>query len=270
MARINLVLSLIFLFSCATNKKKEDLLDIKKREELFSNQRNIDNLLKMKDVLFATVKSKKTCTQNWLKTVESYKQSLLGLKTDKKRVRIWFKLGNCYNFVGDYKRSMYYYDLVLSQRINDTNILAKLNYNIGQIYELSGQLDIAFSYYKEAFKYDDPSSLSLFKLAMLEFQQAEFESSLIYLNKLSRRIPRSKTVKFLQGVNYFHQNKRSLIRNKVLNSLDEKSVEAILLSIALDIEEGDKKKLETDLENLEVETFFAESFKKHLLSLVGR
>jgi hypothetical protein len=142
---------------------------------------------------------------------------------------------------------------------------------MGQIYELNGQHSLAYSYYENSYKNDDPSSLSLFKLAILELKQREFRLSIKYLNILHKRYPKSNLVNFLIGVNYFHLNEKSAVINKVLPRLDEKSVSKVLMAMALDLNEDKKKKsLEADLSNLDVVFSMHQEFKQYLLGRLGK
>jgi tetratricopeptide (TPR) repeat protein len=259
------------MISCATTKSRdEETLTVTMKNNLYSSQDKFENILKTNDPVFLSLK-KNTCINNWGKEVFALKKKLRTIKKTSEKVDVWFKLGNCYNYVKDTERVIYYYDLVQGSGTKDTKLLSIIYFNMGQIYELNGQNSLAYSYYENAYKNDDPSSLSLFKLAILELKQREFRLSIKYLNILYKRYPKSNLVNFLIGVNYFHLNEKSAVINKVLPRLDEKSVSKVLLAMALDLSEGMKKKsLEADLSNLEVVFSMHQEFKQYLLGRLGK
>lgn len=271
MARIILILGFLALASCASNKKKDEMaMTIAMKDNLFASQNKFENIIKTNDPLFLSTR-KNSCIKNWGKEVFKLKKQLRKASKDHERVRIWFNLGNCYNYVKQMEQSFYYYDLVLGSGTKDTKLLSVIYYNIGQIYERSGQLTLAYSYYENANKNDDPSSLSIFKLALLEFKQGEYRLSIKYLNQLAKRFPKSEIVRFLLGVNYFHLNEKESIKNKVLPRLVEKSESRILLNMALDLNNKKlSKSLVGDLENLEVDFKLHRDFKEFLLGKLGK
>ena len=261
----------MFLISCASTKNKnEEPLSVSMKNNLYSTQDKFENILKTKDPIFLSLK-KNTCINNWGKEVFLLKKKLRTIKKNSEKTEIWFKLGNCYNYVKDTERVIYYYDLVQGSGTKDTRMLSVIYFNMGQIYELNGQHSLAYSYYENSYKNDDPSSLSLFKLAVMEFKQREFRLSIKYLNILNQRFPKSNLVNFLIGVNYFHLNKKTVLINKVLPRLDEKSESKVLMAMALDLsEEKINKSLEADLKNLEVEFSMHQEFKQYLLGRLGK
>lgn len=271
MAKIINFLILIFLISCATSKKDEDYgLSVKMRDSLFFQQGVFDELQSSKDHLFVRYESSQ-CLKNWTPTVESLKKKLKHTQKVKERESAWFELGNCYLLVGKYKLALYYYDLVLGLNLNTKHINSAIYFNMGQIYENAEKDFLAYSYYQTSLAQGDNSHLSQFKLGVLEFERAEYTNSNKYFLELLKYYARSDLVRFLVGVNYYHLGKKDLLRNKVLNRLDEKSVSRILLSMALDIDDPKKiKSIEADLKNLEPKLKMHKDFKSYLLSKLER
>jgi hypothetical protein len=137
---------------------------------------------------------------------------------------------------------------------------------MGQVYESSGQLGVALSYYKTSYEQGDPTSLSLLKLALINHQFGEFSLSNNWINKLSKMHSQSELIKFVEGVNYYHMFKPNLIKGKVLRKLDEKSKSRALLGLALKLrQEGKTDTVQRDLSKLDLEFDLHLNFRKYLL-----
>ena len=266
-----LALILLFITGCATQKKDEDYgLSIKMRDSLFAEQSFFASLKSSKDPFFLNYTPSK-CLSGWSKRVEVLKQSLKKTVNSKERQNIWFELGNCNILVGDYKSALYYYDLVLGLNFKTKKINSAIYFNMGQIYENAEKDFLAYSYYQLAKDNFDKGRYSLFKLAVLEFEQAEYTISNKYFTELLRYYPQSEVIHFLLGVNYFHLGRKREAINKVLNKLDEKSVSRILLNMAFDIADSkNMENLEADLKNLDVNFKVHQDFKRYLLNTLER
>ncbi len=266
MARVIGLMLILLLSGCSTQPKKPKYpLEVRMKDKLFSNRNLVDNYLLTKDPLLLTYKGHE-CLDNWQTKVYEIKDRLRKETKAHLRTQLWFKLGNCFNYIENFDLALYYYDLVLGSKTKDTKIKAIVYYNTGQIYESVGQKSVALSYYENAYNLDDPESFSLIKLGVYEHLQAEFEASNKYFTQLLQRYPESELVKFYIGVNYFHLSQIDKIKNKVLPQLDEKSIAKILLMMAIDLESEVKKSLANDLNDLEVEFIPYKKFKEYLLS----
>lgn len=261
----------LFLQSCASQKKDEDYgLTIKQRDKLFLEQNILESYKKENDQLFTNYAST-TCAQNWPKTIEELKQKLKTSTKNTVRHDLWFQLGNCYILVGEKRLAMYYYDLVLGLKLGNKKVDSAVYFNLGQVYEEAQRDFLAYSYYKLSLENGDVTHLALFKLAVLEFEQAEYTESNKYLIELQRYYPKSNIVNFLIGVNYFHLGKKPDFINKVLSKIDEKSHGRILLAMAMDFsEKKNLKNMEADLKNLELNFQIYKDFKSYLLYQLER
>ncbi len=263
-----LLIILGILISCAGSKNRGQNanLSISMKDNLYRNQDELELIKLLKDPYLLKAAEVK-CSNNWGATVDKYKESLKREKNILNKARLWHKLGDCFLLVGEYKKSIYYYDLVEASGLKDTKILAVMYYNLGQIFESFGQLVLAKTYYELAYKNDDPKSFSLFKLALIEHRLGEFDLSNSYIKKLIPRFPKSESIRFIMGVNYFHMKKLGLIKSKVLSRLDEKSNSRVLLELAIGTKtKQDKEKLRNDIVNFETNFGLHNSFKKYLIS----
>ncbi|MBT4792904.1 MAG: hypothetical protein HON90_15115 [Halobacteriovoraceae bacterium] len=271
MARIALVLFALLLASCSSTKEVKSVpMSATLKAKLYANQNLVESISSLKDKVFVGYENK-YCLMNWGEAVYKYKDELRRTSKTKRRIKLWFDLANCYNYVGDFGKSLYYYDLIQGVGSTNQKMLSMISFNIGQILELNHQDVSAYSFYQDSLKKGDKSRLSLLKLAFLDYKQHEYEQSLKHLNKLRKYYPRSNLVNFLIGVNYIHLDSKSENINKVLKRIDEKYVGRNLLAMALDVTNKKfAKDLEVDLKNLDVEFKLHIDFKKYLLSRLGR
>lgn len=271
MAKLSFLLILFFISSCSSTRKDEDYgLSVKMRDKLFNEQSILEELTETKDQLFLRYTPNK-CIKDWTKNVESLKQKLKRTVDNKVRQMLWFNLGNCYILIGENKLAMYYYDLVLGLGLNNKRVDSSIYFNMGQIYENANKDFLAYSYYQLAKEKGDKGRLSLFKLAVLEFKQAEYSLSNKYLSDLRRYYPKSDVINFLIGINYFHLGRKRSYLNKVLVQLDEKSVSKVLLLMAMDFSEGKNlKSLEADLGELDLKLSIHKQFRNYLLGQLER
>lgn len=262
---------LLILISCSTVKKDNDLgLTVAQRDKYFAEQNHLEMLLAANDQLFLSYKPE-GCVQDWTKYVTPLKDRLKKVVDDKQRYKIWFELGNCYILIGEYKKAIYYYDLVLGLNYKNKVVDSSIYFNLGQLYEMYNRDFLAYSFYQSALESRDKRHYSLLKLGMLEYKQAEFVKSNQYFQQLQRYYPGSDLVRFFIGVNYFHLEKKDQLINKVLTKLDEKSPSRVLLVMALDIaEKKNLKQLEADLRNLDLSLSLHKEFKSYLLALLER
>ncbi len=266
-----LLIVLFFIFSCAGSKNRDPNanLSIEMKDNLYKNQDELEVIKLLKDP-FLDRATEANCSKNWGGTLENLKDNLKREKNIKNKAKIWHKLGNCFLLVGQFKKSLFYYDLVEASGLKDTKILSAMYYNMGQIFESVGQVILAKTYYELAYKNDDPKSFSLLKLALLEHSLGEFDLSNSYIKKLIPRFPQSETIRFVMGVNYFHMDKLPLIKSKVLGRLDEKSKSRVLLELAIGTKtKKDFEKLRNDIVNFETNFALHNSFKKYLLSTLN-
>ena len=265
--------TLIFtlFFGCATTKKQETevYMDADTRKALFSHQNFRDRLVSTKDPIYF-YSEQDACFRDWPKKVFKYKKQLRNQKI-KSKMNIYFKLGNCYSYIKDFEKAIYYYDMVEASGVKDSKILSVIQYNIGQMYEHRKQYDIAKSYYLNSYRMDEPLSMALFRLSLLELNDYEFGKSLNYLKTLEGRYRQSDIVKFLKGVNYFYLKDISSLKNKVLLQLDDKFEGKVLLEMAKNVLlNKDLKSVKEDLSKLELKNPICKSFQDFLSTEVGK
>lgn len=255
------------LISCAGNKSgRESTLNYDEREKLFEYQNRLKNLESLNDELVFAFKEN-TCSADWEARVKKLKDSLYTAK-DNKKPYTWFELGNCYMYIKDYKKALFYYELTESSGTKDTKIISSLYYNIGVSYYAVKQFELAKSYFELARKNDDPKALSLFQLSLINLSDGNFKASLQHLMALERKYRKSDLVKYLKGVNYFYMRDINSLRNKVLNRLDEKFLGKALLEVALNITSEQKRVAiinNNTLDNLESDIIYFEKFRQSLL-----
>jgi len=271
MARLIFLFVMLLSGACATKKasRNEEILTVAMRNQLFNTQGVMQNLFDEKDPMFLSLEKNK-CIDNWASEVFSLRKKLRSVKTDKEKFNIFLKLGNCHNYIKDFGQSIYYYNIVLGSKFLTPKISSIINFNLAQMYELSGQGVLAFSLYKESLRLNSKNNLARLKIGILEYQQGEFVASNQHFNKLKTKFPQSEILKFLIGVNYYHMNKLNSLKNKVLNGLDEKSLSSVLLVMARDLSMKNKQKqILVDLKNLDVNYKLHLEFKDHLFNRFG-
>jgi len=271
MARIGLVLLVCLFASCATsvNKPGSKVLSLAERDNVFASQNNFENILNANDPIFVGISNNK-CIKKWHDVYAEHKAKLKNTTKLSSKIQSWFVLGTCFAYAKSFKKTLYYYELVLSQPNISSDLSAKINFNIAQMYEVKSQVGLARLYYQKSAAHIKTQKISIFKQAVLDLHSHEFNSSIAMLNKLNRLVKKSELVDFLRGVNYYHLNKKRHLNNKVLNQMDEKSVGSILLKMAVDVhEKKNVETLETDLRNLEVNFKLHRDFKNHLLKKLG-
>ena len=105
---------LIFIVGCASTSQKEGVtLSIKMKEFLFSQQRIVESYKNSNDKFLQSI-SFDSCLVKWEEEVGEIKKQLLQEEDPNNRALLWFRLGNCFNYVGSYQLSFFYYDLALS------------------------------------------------------------------------------------------------------------------------------------------------------------
>ncbi len=255
------------LLSCASTKNNgSSELSYEQRDILFRNIEKIEKDTSSGDVLFIEA-NKNNCPGKWEQTVQKAKEDLYVAKS-KGKAKIWFQLGNCFNYIDDFERSILYYELVESSGTRDTKLLADVNYSLGNIYLKMNQREIAESYFNSARKLDDPKSLSLFQLGILELSDGEYKQSIKKFNDLAKKYPKSNFVQYFIGVNYYYLRELKALHDKVLPRIDDKFLGKSLLEVALKLgsEEGKRKiKEEGILDNIESDNIYFEKFKMNLL-----
>ena len=263
---IYILIATLFLSCAGTKSSDNGVLSYEERNRLFNYQKSLKALEILNDDIIKAVTTN-SCSQEWEKKVKKLKESLY-LSPDNKKSTIWYELGNCYLYIQDFKKALFYYELTESSGTKDTKIIASLYYNIGVSYFSVGQLELAKSYFELAKKKDDPKSLSYFQLGLIDLSNGDFRSSLRNLSTLSRRYPQSRLINYLLGVNYFYLRDIKSLRNKVLNRLDEKFFGKALLEVAIDTTSEQKRaKVKNDgvLDRLESEIIYFEKFRLSLL-----
>ncbi len=265
-----LIITFLFIYGCSGFRTQPDqMLNVKSQQNLFGSQAMYENLVKTGDRVFLPL-SKNTCVKNWVDTYKKHKAILKNTEKPKDKLQSWFELGTCYCYTKEYKKTQYYYEMVLAQPQVTNKMKSIMNFNLAQIYELNNQLNLARIFYRKAMTDSELKPLGLLQLSLLDLHAHEFNDSLHNLDTLKRLVGRSEIVDFLRGVNYFHLNKNDQLINKVLKQMDEKSVGSILLKMALDVRERNNvKKLEADLRNLEAPFSLHANFKGYLLKKLG-
>ena len=227
-----LILLLIFLVGCATTSQKDGVsLSIKMKDHLFSQQRIVERYKNTNDIFLQSVDFD-SCLVKWEEEMEKIKKQLLREENPKKRTLLWYRLGNCYNYVGSYKLSFFYYDLALSDNSLQSSKKSVISYNLARVYARKGQVVLAESFYKDSLKDDPTNSLALIELSILYTEQGEYIHALNILQKVVSRFKKSDFVRFLIGVNYFGLGDAESLQSKVIPLINDKSSEARLLLIA--------------------------------------
>lgn len=224
---------IFFLCSCSLFKASKPKEVMGQNYEMFySNvEEKREELVDLNDE-FINVLNRDSCFDNWGEKIYDLKEKLKNAN-QKEKPFLWFRLGNCYNYVGDFKLALFYYNLVESSNTRDTKIQAVMLANLAEIYKSQGQEELAFSYFENSIKLDDPSQLSLFEQALLLSKWGQYKESLKLLKELNKRFPESKLIIYLIGVQYFLLEDFDFVKSKVLNSLDEQYIGAQLLKSAL-------------------------------------
>lgn len=223
---------LIFIVGCASTSQKEGVtLSIKMKEFLFSQQRIVESYKNSNDKFLQSI-SFDSCLVKWEEEVGEIKKQLLQEEDPNNRALLWFRLGNCFNYVGSYQLSFFYYDLALSD--NRLRPLKKsvISYNLARVYTEKDQIVLAENFYKDSLKDDPANSLAQIELSILYTKQGEYNQALKILRKIEKRYKRSDFVKFLIGVNYFGLGDAESLQSKVIPLINDKSSEAKLLLIA--------------------------------------
>lgn len=259
-----------FLIGCATSNKKGDVnMNISMRDNLYATQNYYEVVKKLKDPLFEKLVVDK-CLLKWEEEVNKLKDQVKKAKDRKQRVDLWYQLGNCYNYVGDFKLTFYYYDLVLSEEKKNAKRKAVISYNLGQIYQNSGSVALAQSYYEDAYRNDRLNLLAQLQIALIYLEQGAYQRSIRSISSVLAGSSTSSVARFILGINYFHLKDFAGLNSKVLNRLTEKSTERTLLQMALNLEtKKDLKGTFEDLKGLELDFPLFKKFQSYLLKKYG-
>ena len=239
------LIPLILLFvSCAQNQKKSEVfLSINMRDSLFAQQSRVESYKNIKDEFFTSLKVD-ACLVKWEEEVAKLKKKLREESADTNKAQLWFDLGNCYNYVGRDKLTLFYYDLALSSKKLNSKQNSVISYNFAQIYGKKNMPVLVESYLRESLNYNPVNSLALVDLSLIYSQQGEHAQALRILSPLKKKFPRSDFVNFLIGVNYFGMADSGGLESKVLKYINDKSSEALMLSVAKDFLNGTRKQEE--------------------------
>lgn len=270
MARLAWILIvLIFVGSCATNNKTDFTLPLELKNKLFATQENFEILRGINDSLFLPLKENK-CLDEWEKVVEGLIKKLRSSKTNKERVGIWYDLGNCYNYVAEYNKAIYYYDLVLTVEKRNKPMLSIVTSNIGIIYEIKGLNILAKSYYEKSLAYNRNNHLSHYLISMDYIRQGEFSKSDAILLSLMKKLPKSRVVRSSLGVSFILSDNPFELKNKVLNFFNEKVEEKVLFQLSMKMYAGKHTKDDIeDLKDLELKFPLLNNFRNYLLNKFG-
>lgn len=237
--------------SCASWKNNKPKEKMAKDYEIFYEKRAEERevLLELNDSYLESI-LRNSCFDDWGEKVYDIKDRLKKVTT-KMKPKLWFELGNCYNYVGDFNKALFYYDLVENSGVKDTKILSIVYSNTGEIYSNKKHSDMAVSYFQKAYNLDDPTSLSLFKLGIYSSEWGMYRKSIRHFSELSKRYPKSNLIKYLIGIQYFLLGDEDFLKDKVLSRLDEKYIGAQLLKKALEVKKVNNKMKENFLSELE-------------------
>ena len=266
---VKIIAVLILLAGCASKKPKTGLvLTVDMRNNLFRHQSYFEQMKELREPVFVALGEDK-CLLAWEQEVFALKEKLKRSKENDDRVNIWYRLGNCYNYVGQYELSFYYYDLALPALNKRAVEKSTISYNIGRVYHARGNVVLAESYYQEAIQYNLKNNLALVNLALLYSEQGEFKRSNQKLDSILRNTPSSRLARFFQGLNYFHLKDYKSLESKVINRLADTSTEKALLSLARDIAR-ERKGAYQDLKKEDFDFPWFKSFKNYLLNKFGK
>ena len=264
------MVKLIFLFtiiiSCSTSKITNTNLTHEMKSHLFKMQNLASSYKGKKDQFLDSVVFDR-CFDNWSKEVEQLNRLLLvdDLKDSSKKLDAWYRLGTYHSYVGESNKVIYYYDLLLSEKISNDR-KSNIYYNFGELYERNELFVMAKASYEESLKFNSDNARSEFKLALLEMQVGLYEKSSKRLIRIVKKYPKSNLVKFYLGMSYYYSGSLDQLKNKVLRLLDEKSDESVLLNLAISLEKNSDKKTMSDLENFQPSFFVYRDFKEFILA----
>jgi len=270
MARlIHILILLLVIASCATQKKAGVELPLELKNRLFSTQASFELLNSFNDPLFAPLKKNK-CINNWEEYVSALNKKLRGTQKNSERVLIWYELGNCYNYVGEYKKAIYFYDLVLSVEKQNDPMLSVITANIGLIYELKGLNILAKSYYEKSISHNGNNFLAKYLIALDHLRQGEFSLANPILEELTQKLPKSRAVFSTLGVSFSLSGSSSELKSKVFKFFNEKEEERVLFEIALKLFDGKQTKDDLeDLKDLELKFPVLNDYRNFLLNKFG-
>ncbi|MBD64151.1 MAG: hypothetical protein CME62_03030 [Halobacteriovoraceae bacterium] len=270
MAKLILFAFLLFNFSCATGKKSGFELSQKLRAKLFSTQNNFEKYLASGDPLFNNLNNKE-CLADWEKSVSELNKKLRKVSSDQQRSEIWFTLGNCYNYTQEFRKSLYYYDLVLTFEKNDAQKISKIMSNIGLIYDIQGLSALARSYYQNSLKHNRSNHLANYLLSLDYLRQGNFAKANEGLELLAKQLPNSRVVRSSLGVSFVLSGNNLELRNKVLSFFNEKDEEAILLKSGIKLINGEVSRDRiADLKDLELKFSVLDDFRDYLITSFGQ
>ena len=263
-----LVLLFILLIGCASQEKSNDaIMSIDIRDEVFSYQNYIEHITSSNDELFVSLKSS-ICLNNWLDTVASINTKLKKVKKDIQRAPLWNQLATCYYMGHVYKKSLLYYDLSLPH-IKSLVELAKIHGNIGQIYSELNHNAIALASFQTSLKSDRYNVPSNFYMIINSLNEGNFNRSLAHIRVLKQKYKKSRTLNFLEGVNYFLMADNDARVNKVLSGFDDQSIEKSLFTLGLRLKNKKRSALD-ELERLEIKYKLHQNFADFLMSKYGK
>lgn len=270
MARLSAFLFFVFVISgCATNKKTDFTLPLELKNKLFATQENFEIYRSINDPLFAPLKENK-CLDEWEKTVEGLIKNLRLSKSNKERVLIWYNLANCYNYVSEYNKAIYYYDLVLTVEKKNKKMLSVATSNIGLIYEIKGLNVLSKSYYERSLAYDKNNHIASYLIAYDYIRQGELVKAEQILSTLMKKLPKSRVVRSTLGVSFVLSDNEYELKSKVLSFFNEKVEEKVLFQLSQKLYAGKHSKDDLDdLGELELKFPLLNNFRKFLLNKFG-
>jgi len=144
------------------------------------------------------------------------------IKHQKRIIEAYNKSGNIFLYLGDYRKAYDFYikALLLCEKMNYTIYESKIYNNLGNIYYLFKNLDIAKSYYLKSLQMSKDSvsiGAILNNLGYIEINNEQFDSAFYYLRE-SLRVCKQHHEEYLNSV----WNNMALLHQK-LNSYDSAS-----------------------------------------------
>lgn len=269
MAKIVLLIISVVFISCATGPKTKVDLSQETKDKLFATQNAFELYNSLNDPLFANLKNNQ-CLLDWQKYVFDLNQKMRQVTKNSERIGIWYELGNCYNYIQDYKKSLYYYDLVLSLDKRNKQRNSVILANIGVIYEKQGLDVLARSYYENSLRNNINNHIANYLLGLDHLREGDFRKANDSLETILRKIPNSRLVRSTLGVSFILSDNKFELKNKVFKFFNEKDEETVLFKTAIEFYDGkvSSNKI-SDLKDLELKNPIMNSFRKFLLTKFG-